>query len=68
MATNVDSSNIQSMDYNILTGNLEITFLNGSTYVYENVPTEVWAALQTAPSKGSYFFKAIRNIYKGVKK
>lgn len=53
------SSNIESSDYDKETDTLSITFSNGSTYEYSNVPPAIHRGLQAAGSAGSFFRRAI---------
>lgn len=57
------SSNIRSASYNLAERILEITFSNGGTYQYRNVPQEVFAGLLQAPSAGRYVARQIKNRY-----
>ena len=64
-----ESTAIYSMEYDPATKVLRITFWGykmkrkGSTYVYYNVPLEVWQALTEASSKGRFFYYNIRTDY-----
>jgi hypothetical protein len=42
---------------------LLVVFVSGRTYAYEGVPADIFAALQTAPSRGTYFNEWIRDRY-----
>jgi hypothetical protein len=53
------SSAIESATYNTLTGNLEVTFTDGSTASYD-VSTNDVIGLVTAESQGAYFNEHIR--------
>ena len=57
------SSNIDTLAYNPFSRTLLIKFLEGSVYVYQNVPLEIWRALLKANSKGEYANKFIYNKY-----
>ncbi len=58
------SSNIGGVRYDVATQTLEVMFTAGTdVYAYLNVPPEVAAALQAAPSIGSYFHAKIKNKY-----
>jgi hypothetical protein len=59
----VISSVLRSVGYDDLTLRLEVEFDNGSVYEYRRVPTEVYAALMSANSKGNYFDTVIRPSY-----
>lgn len=56
----VISSNLAAMGYDELTGELQVQFLNGRIYSYQNVPPDVYMGLVNAPSKGQYFGAMIR--------
>ena len=62
--TAVDSSNLHSVGYDPNSQILEVAFLNGRIYQYENVPQEVYQNLMNAPSHGSYFHHHIRTTYR----
>lgn len=57
------SENIASAEYDSQTKVLVLEFRDGRTYQYSGVPQEVWMGFQNAPSKGSYFFRQIRNRF-----
>ncbi|MBH5392119.1 KTSC domain-containing protein [Bradyrhizobium sp. CNPSo 4019] len=42
---------------------LEVTFVSGRLYVYEDVPPEVVAAFRDSRSKGTFFNREIRDRY-----
>lgn len=44
-------------------GHLQVTLRNGQTYVYANVPNEVWVKLKNSKSAGRYFAQQIRGHY-----
>jgi len=54
-----------SVDYDESDQTLMIMFHRGGqgTYIYEDVPPEVYAEFMNAGSKGSYFNSHIRNEY-----
>jgi len=58
----VASSDISSIGY--AEGTLEIRFHSGGTYQYFGVSEDVYHALMTAVSHGSYFQKHIRGRYR----
>ncbi|MFR5263994.1 KTSC domain-containing protein [Clostridium sp.] len=58
----VISSNLIAVGYDETTMTLRIQFTNG-TYDYFNVPSNVYEQLMTAPSKGSYHNRFIKNSY-----
>lgn len=64
------SSNIHSLAYDPVAKQLYIRFLgmdksgvNRATYVYDNVPLTVYRKFFTVPSKGHYFWQAVRGKY-----
>jgi len=57
------STAIQEIDYDETYEVLTVTFTDGSTYKYWNVPQEVYAELLYAGSAGSYFNREIRGKY-----
>ena len=42
---------------------LQVTFVTGRRYVYEEVPQDVFDAFRTAFSKGSFFNRRIRDHF-----
>lgn len=56
----VRSSNVDAVGYDADFGRLYCVYLNGSCYVYSDVPPEVWDAMLAAPSKGAFFYDEIR--------
>jgi hypothetical protein len=59
----VESSNIDAIGYDDEAAELWVQFKSGSTYIYIDVPAAVAAELDFAPSKGSYFNRAIKPSY-----
>jgi len=57
----VESSNIASIGWENM--ELYITFNFGATYVYYDVPEEVFEEMLDAPSKGKYFHANIKGKY-----
>ena len=57
----VSSSNLSAVGYENHT--LYISFHSGGLYSYANVPENVYNALMSAPSHGSYFASHIKNSY-----
>ncbi|MES1201621.1 MAG: KTSC domain-containing protein [Pseudomonadota bacterium] len=57
------SSALQRYLYDAATSELIVTFPSGKSYVYEDVPADVYAALCAAESKGGYFNAHIRDEY-----
>ena len=65
--TPVSSSNIVSIGYDGDSSTLEIEFKDGSVYQYFGVPGDVYDALMSAPSHGTYFAANIRQSYQYAK-
>jgi hypothetical protein len=59
----VISSALVSVKYDAASGDLQIRFVNGRTYLYSNVPPEVYEALLDAESKGAFFNAQVRDGY-----
>lgn len=57
------SSALASATYDDENEDLSITFSNGSTYDYHDVPKEVFDGLASAPSPGGYWHAAIKDVY-----
>ena len=67
MSTNripVTSSNLRSVGYDPSTETLEVKFLDGGIYQYDNVPSNIHDALMSAHSHGEYFAANIRNSFR----
>lgn len=63
-----ESTNIQKAVFDSNTKILELTFNSGSTYVYEGVNHEIFAAFNSADSQGKYFNQNINKKYTFKKK
>jgi hypothetical protein len=59
----VESSTIASVGYDRTQGLLQLEFCSRAIYHYFGVPAGVHEALLEAPSKGSYFNRAIRGRF-----
>jgi hypothetical protein len=59
----VVSSVLASVKYDAASGVLQVRFVNGRTYLYSNVPLEVYEAFSNAESKGAFFNAQIRDRY-----
>ncbi|MBW8685290.1 KTSC domain-containing protein [Chitinophaga rhizophila] len=57
------SSVVHRMHYNPETATLRIIFVSGLIYDYKNVPEEVYQAMKTSGSKGTYLNKYIKGHY-----
>lgn len=58
-----DSSFIKHISWDSDFFNLAVQFSTGTVWIYYNVPENVYKALITATSVGSYFNKNIRDNY-----
>lgn len=52
-----------SAEYDAISGNLEVRFVNGRTFCYSDVPPDVYSALVHAESKRAFFIAEIRDRY-----
>jgi hypothetical protein len=59
----VDSSSLASIGYDPTERALEVEFIHGAVYLYFEVPPNVFEALLSAPSKGTFFNDAIKDSY-----
>jgi hypothetical protein len=62
-----ESSNISSFSYDEVTGTLQVTFHNGSSYQYFDVMPNKWEDLKRADSKGKFLHQHIKNQHRFVK-
>jgi hypothetical protein len=60
----VESSNIKFMYYESDNKTLDVGFNNGTVYQYFSVPLEVYEDFRKAESKGKFFYKNIRGVFK----
>jgi hypothetical protein len=60
----VSSSNLNSVGYETESAILEVSFRNGRTYQYYQVPVAVWQGLMSAYSKGRYFADYVKDRYR----
>jgi KTSC domain len=63
VVVSVESSTIASVGYDLTQGLLQLEFCSRAIYHYFGVPAGVHEALLEAPSKGSYFNRAIRGCF-----
>ena len=61
------SSLLQRYDYDPATRVLMVTFVNGSTYRYDNVDPADYEHLSRMAGGGTAFWQAIRSKYQGIK-
>lgn len=59
-----ESSNLRSARYDEDTQVLELTFLNGGTYEYYDLPVPVAEGFERAESKGGYLAAHIKGHYR----
>ena len=60
----VNSSNLRAVGYDPMTETLIIQFRSGSVYEYYYVPQYIYERLMSAPSKGRYHHRHIKNSYR----
>ena len=60
----VDSSNIESIGYDIETMTLEVEFTNGNIYQYFDIPPTVHENLMRSDSKGKFLHSQIKGSYR----
>jgi hypothetical protein len=65
--TEVISSSIAEIGYDVETRTLEIAFNSGRIYQYFDVPVSLSEALTTCESKGRFFNENIRELYRWVR-
>jgi len=59
----VNSSAIHAIGYDPISQGMKITFNQGSTYDFCNVPQHVFDSFISSTSKGSYYNQNIRDRY-----
>jgi len=59
----VDSTAIQTIDYDTTRSKLFVRFVSGERYVYVGVPADVCRSFLDADSKGRFFQAEIRDQY-----
>jgi hypothetical protein len=57
------STAIRTLFYEPAKRELWVTFVTGRRYVYTDVPSDVFDAFTTAPSRGAFFNHEIRDRY-----
>jgi len=63
----VTSSQIKSVGYHYAMNMMVIEFMDGSVYVYEDVPYDIYETLVAYKSPGTYFHKRIRDQFNTIK-
>ena len=61
--TFVESSNVESIGYDQENRIVYIQYINGSLYIYKDVPEIEYEGLLHAPSIGSYLHRNFKNVY-----
>jgi hypothetical protein len=61
------SSTIHSANYNTETRLLTVNFKHGVSYVYKQVPLEIYEQFEAADSKGTSFRNLFYNLYEYTK-
>jgi hypothetical protein len=64
----VDSTNIEAIGYDAANSELHLQFLKTGLYVYRDVPQAIFDELMASDSKGSYFNRNIKPVYKNFEK
>ena len=64
----IESTNIVRTEYDTETKKLVTEFKNGTRYVYDDVPHNVYTKFRMAESQGKFFSTSIAKNYKYVKK
>ena len=64
----VDSASVEAIGYDAANSELHIRFLKAGLYVYHEVPQEVFDEFKASDSKGSYFNRNIKPMYKNFEK
>jgi len=65
--TYVNSSNIEAIGYDDDNQDLHVQFLSGGVYIYHQVPRQIFEELMSAPSKGSFLNREVKNVYQFTK-
>jgi len=65
--TAVDSSTLATIAYDKSCELLQLEFNSRALYQYFGVPATIYEALLCAPSKGSYFNRAIRGKFRCIR-
>ena len=62
--TAMQSSSLAQVAYDPRRSILQVEFRDGATYEYADVPVETYHDLLQADSKGAYFNRNVRNIFR----
>ncbi len=60
----VDSSNIEAIGYEDRSQELHVRFVSGASYIYYDVPRQIFDNLVEATSKGSFLNREVRGVYR----
>lgn len=63
----VESSNVNKVGYDETAQILQVEFKNGGVYRYKAVPKDMYDAMLTAPSIGSFIAKCIKGYFESEK-
>lgn len=63
----VQSSTLRSAGYNEENGDMHVTFKDGGSYIYHDVPPEVHQAFMMAGSKGNFLHHQVKNRFEFTK-
>ncbi len=64
----VDSSNVEAVGYDGDAHELHVQFVSGGSYIYYEVPQDVFDAFMSAASKGSFLNREIKGVYRFTKR
>jgi len=59
-----ESSNLKSARYDVDTSTFEVTFKNGSTYQYFDIPQHVIDGFNSATSKGEFLAAKVKGHFR----
>lgn len=59
----VNSSDIASLGYDVVTQTLEVEFHATGVYRYFSVPVEIFETVRASPSAGKYFLQHIKGKF-----
>jgi hypothetical protein len=59
----IESSNIVKTQYDTATKKLMVEFKHGGSYMYDDVPHQLYTQFRAAPSQGSFFSKNISKTF-----
>lgn len=62
-----DSTMVDRMSYSYATLKLTVTFKNGSVYIYDDVPNDIYNQVRASSSAGKAFNAYIKNNYNFAK-